>query len=114
MFSELWILVAAVLVFIGLVASQGLFIVVGSLVIVITPGGAPVGQVRLSPGGAWPGYRKGPGVHPADTLEYTVTLSNDKPLPLIWIDLLDHFTPNGLELPGAHLRGQRAGVQPAA
>ena len=32
-----------------------------------------------------------------DSLEYSVTLYNDKILPLIWVDIRDEF-PEGLEL----------------
>jgi len=39
-----------------------------------------------------------------DTLDYTVSLSNDKFLPLIWVEMRDAF-PEGLALPGARLRG---------
>jgi uncharacterized repeat protein (TIGR01451 family) len=42
-----------------------------------------------------------------DVLEYTVTLSNEKILPLIWVDIQDTF-PAGLDLPGAILRGSGA------
>lgn len=35
MLNDLWLLVSAILLFIGLVASQGLLLVVGSLVIII-------------------------------------------------------------------------------
>ena len=103
MFNGLWILVAGILVFIGLVASQGLFLVVGALVIIVTLTG------RL-----WDRYAFLQVTHGriitlnrafiGDTLEYTVTLSNDKILPLIWVDILDPFPP-GLELSGGSLRG---------
>lgn len=103
MFSEFWILIAGILVFIGLVASQGLFLVVGAIVIIITL------AARL-----WDKYSFSRVVHGriisrnrafiGDTLEYSVTLSNDKILPLIWVDILDPF-PNGLELAGGTLRG---------
>ena len=36
MINELWIFVAVILVFIGLVASQGLLLVLGSMVIIMT------------------------------------------------------------------------------
>ena len=103
MTNELWILVSAILLFIGLVASQGLLLVVGSLVIIISLVAKywdrfafrQVTHSRtLSQSRAFIG----------DTLDYTVTLSNEKLLPLIWVDLQDSF-PEGLELPGANLRG---------
>ena len=40
-----------------------------------------------------------------DTLEYTIALSNDKMLPLIWVEAQDPF-PEGLELVGASVRGE--------
>ena len=102
MLNEVWILVSALLIFIGLVASQGLLLVVGSLVIVI----ALVARLwdrfafrrvthtrKLSRQRAFIG----------DSLEYSVTLNNDKILPLIWVDIQDAF-PEGLELAGEHLR----------
>ena len=103
MFSELWILVAAVMVFIGLVASQGLFLVVGSLLIIITLTARLWDKYafrRVAHGRIFSSSRAFIG----DTLDYTVTLSNDKILPLIWVDILDPF-PEGLELSGATLRG---------
>ena len=36
MFSEVWIIIATLLVFIGLVASHGLFLILGSLLVIIT------------------------------------------------------------------------------
>ena len=38
-----------------------------------------------------------------DSLEYSVTLFNDKILPLIWVDIQDAF-PDGLELAGGDVR----------
>ena len=103
MFSEIWIVVATLLVFIGLVASHGLFLILGSLLVIITL------AARL-----WDRYAFRRVEHArslsrdrafiGDSLEYTVTLVNDKLLPLIWVDILDPF-PNGLELSGGQLRG---------
>ena len=39
-----------------------------------------------------------------DTVDYTVSLNNDKPLPLIWVEAQDPF-PEGLQLAGAVVRG---------
>ena len=103
MFGELWILIAGVLLFIGLVASQGLFLVVGAFILIITLAAKMwekyafrrVGHVRtISRSRGFIG----------DTLEYTISLSNDKIWPLIWVDISDPF-PAGLELPGATLQG---------
>ena len=103
MLNELWLFFAVVLLFIGLVASQGLLLVVGSMVIIISlvakywdrlafrqvTHSRSISQTRAFIG---------------DTLEYSVTLSNEKLLPLIWVDIQDSF-PEGLDLPGAALRG---------
>ncbi len=103
MLNDLWLLISAILLFIGLVASQGLLLVVGSLVIIIWAvtkfwnrfAFREVSHRReLSRRRAFVG----------DTIEYTVTLANEKILPLIWVDIQDIF-PNDLELPGANLRG---------
>ncbi len=103
MIGEVWLLIAAILVFIGLVASQGLFLVLGSIVIIMTLTG------RL-----WEKYAFRRVAHQrtisqsrafiGDSLDYTVTLFNDKLLPLIWVDMEDPF-PNGLELTGAKFKG---------
>ena len=103
MTNELWLFVAVILVFIGLVASQGLLLVVGSMVIVMAL------TARL-----WEKYAFRRVTHQrtlsqtrafiGDTLDYTVTLINDKVLPLIWLDMEDPF-PEGLELIGGKLRG---------
>lgn len=103
MTNELWLFVAVILVFIGLVASQGLLLVVGSMVIVMAL------TARL-----WEKYAFRRVTHQrtlsqtrafiGDTLDYTVTLINDKVLPLIWVDMEDPF-PEGLELIGGKLRG---------
>lgn len=100
---ELWPVVSGLLVFAGLLASNGLLLVVGSLVLVVWL------AARL-----WERYcfrcvtfDREMGRRRAfmgDTLEYTVSLTNDKPLPLIWVEAQDPF-PEGLELPGALVRG---------
>ena len=102
MLNEVWIFVSALLIFAGLVASQGLLLVVGSLVIVIAL------VARL-----WERFAFRRVTHTrlisrqrafiGDTLEYSVTLYNDKILPLIWVDIQDAF-PDGLDLAGGHLR----------
>ena len=109
MLNEVWIFVSALLIFIGLVASQGLLLVVGSLVIVIAL------VARL-----WERFAFRRVTHTrllsrqrafiGDSLEYSVTLHNDKVLPLIWVDIQDAF-PEGLELAGGHLRA--AGMEMA-
>lgn len=103
MLNDFWLFVSGLLLFIGLVASQGLLLVVGSLVIIIwflakfwdRLAFRKVSHNRsLSRSRAFVG----------DSLEYTVTLSNDKVMPLIWVDIQDNFPPE-LDLPGATVRG---------
>ncbi len=103
MLNDFWLFVSGLLLFIGLVASQGLLLVVGSLVIIVwflakfwdRFAFKRVSHYRsLSRSRAFVG----------DSLEYTVTLSNDKVMPLIWVDIQDNFPPE-LDLPGATVRG---------
>jgi uncharacterized protein (DUF58 family) len=101
--NDLWLLFSCILLFIGLVASQGLLLVVGSLVIIIWLASK-----------LWERYAFRQVSHQrllsrhrafiGDTLEYTVSLSNDKILPLIWVDIHDGF-PHELDLPGGGVRG---------
>ena len=82
MLNDFWILVSGVMIFIGLVASEGLLLVVGSLVIVLAI------AARI-----WDRYAFRSVNHSrtinlkrafiGDTVEYTVSLDNDKLLPLI-------------------------------
>jgi len=86
MLNDLWILLSSILIFIGLVASEGLLLVVGSLVIVL----ALAAQV-------WERYAFHSVCHSrtisrqrafiGDIVDYTVSLDNDKVLPLIWVDI---------------------------
>jgi uncharacterized repeat protein (TIGR01451 family) len=102
MLNDLWLLISAILVLVGLLISQGLLIVVGSLVIIVWL------VTRF-----WDKYAFRDVAHSrhlsqhrafiGDTVEYTVTLSNEKILPLIWVDIQDAF-PASLGLPGAALR----------
>ncbi len=103
MLNDLWLLVSGILILIGLLASQGLLIVVGSLVVIIwlltkvwnRYAFEDVTHSRtVSQGRAFIG----------DQVEYTVSLSNEKIIPLIWVDIQDNF-PEDLELHGAQLRG---------
>ena len=100
---ELWPVVSGLLVLAGLLSSSGLLLVVGSMVTVVWM------TARL-----WERYcfrkvsfdrkvdRRRAFI--GDTVGYSVTLTNDKPLPLIWVEAQDPF-PEGLELPGAVVRG---------
>ena len=106
--NELWLTASGLLVFFGLVASQGLLLVVGSLAVIVSLAARVWDRFafrrvdhrrELSQGRAFIG----------DSIEYTVTLSNEKLLPLIWVDIQDTF-PQGLELPGAILRGSNTDV----
>ena len=106
--NELWLTVSGFLVFIGLVASQGLLLVVGSLAIIVSLAARIWDKFafrRVSHGRAFSRSRAFIG----DSIDYTVTLSNEKLLPLIWVDIQDTF-PQGLELPGAILRGSNTDV----
>ena len=102
MLNDLWILISAIVILVGLLTSQGLLIVVGSLVIIVwlltklwgRHAFEDVSHSRtISQGRAFIG----------DVVEYTVTLTNEKILPLIWVDIQDIF-PVGLDLPGTSLR----------
>ena len=100
---ELWPVVSGLLVFVGLLVSSGLLLVVGSMVSVVWM------TARL-----WErycfrkvSYERKVGRRRAfigDSIDYSVSLTNDKPLPLIWVEAQDTF-PEGLELPGAVIRG---------
>ena len=88
MLNDFWIFCSSLLIFIGLVASEGLLLVVGSLVLVLAIAARiwdrfafrSVGHSRsISTKLAFIG----------DTIEYSVTLDNDKVLPLIWVDIQD-------------------------
>ena len=100
---ELWPVISGLLVFVGLLSSNGLVLVVGSLVAIVWL------AARL-----WERYcfrkvtfEREVGRRRAfigDTVDYTVSLGNDKVLPLIWVETQDAF-PEGLELAGAVVRG---------
>lgn len=100
---ELWPVVSGLLVFVGLLVSSGLLLVVGSMVAVVWM------TARL-----WErycfrkvSYERKVGRRRAfigDCIDYSVSLTNDKPLPLIWVEAQDSF-PEGLELQGAVVRG---------
>ena len=103
MINDFWILASGIMIFIGLVASEGLLLVVGSLVIVLAI------AARI-----WDRYAFHSVSHSrsissqrafiGDTVDYSVSLDNDKVLPLIWVDIQDSF-PDGLDLSGATMRG---------
>lgn len=108
MLNEVWLLVSLVILFIGLVASQGLLLVLGALSLIVSLVAKywdrfafqKVTHFRtLSNTRAFVG----------DSVEYMIILSNEKVLPLIWLDIQDAF-PEGLELPGGNLRGSGAEV----
>jgi len=103
MLNDFWIFVSGLMLLIGLLASEGLLLVVGSLVLVLTIAARiwerfafrSVSHTRLiSRQRAFIG----------DTVDYTISLDNDKVLPLIWVDIQDSF-PDGLDLAGATMRG---------
>ena len=103
MLNDFWVFISSLMIFIGLVASEGLLLVVGSLVLVLTI------AARI-----WERFAFRSVTHSrsisrqrafiGDTIEYSVSLDNDKVLPLIWVDIQDSF-PDGLDLTGATMRG---------
>ncbi len=100
---ELWPLSSGLLVFVGLLASNGLLLVVGSLVFVVWAA-ARVWEKYCFRRVAFDrevGRRR---AFIGDSIEYSVSLSNDKPLPLIWVEAQDQF-PEGLDLSNAVVRG---------
>ncbi|PKB67933.1 MAG: hypothetical protein BZY81_03570 [SAR202 cluster bacterium Io17-Chloro-G4] len=102
MLNDMWILVSGLLILIGLLTSEGLLLIVGSLVVLIwlaTKIWDRFAFRRVSHARSLNRRRAFIG----DTLEYSVSLRNDKVLPLIWVDIHDSF-PEGLGLPGANLR----------
>ena len=103
MLNDFWVFFSSLMIFIGLMASEGLLLVVGSLVLVLALAARiwerfafrSVSHTRsISRKRAFIG----------DTIDYSVSLDNDKVLPLIWVDIQDSF-PEGLELAGATMRG---------
>jgi len=103
MLNDFWVFFSGLMIFIGLLASEGLLLVVGSLVLVLAIAARiwerfafrSVSHTRsISRKRAFVG----------DTIEYSVSLDNDKVLPLIWVDIQDSF-PEGLDLIGATMRG---------
>ncbi|MCI0810165.1 MAG: DUF11 domain-containing protein, partial [Chloroflexi bacterium] len=103
MLNDFWVFVSGVMIFIGLLASEGLLLVVGSLVFVLAI------AARI-----WERFAFHSVSHSrtisrqrafiGDTVDYSISLDNDKVLPLIWVDIQDTF-PEGLELTGATMRG---------
>ena len=103
MISDLWVIVAVLLMLAGLLASLGLLIVVGALVLFIWLAGKH-----------WPRYafrrlsytrrlaRRRAFI--GDEVDYRITVENGKLLPMIWLDISDAF-PIGLRTGGTHRRG---------
>ncbi|MDA1129377.1 MAG: DUF58 domain-containing protein [Chloroflexi bacterium] len=103
MLNDFWILVSSVMILIGLVASEGLLLVVGSLVIVLALA-ARVWQRFAFQSVSHSRSISRRRAFIGDTVDYSVSLDNDKVLPLIWVDIQDSF-PDGLDLTGATMRG---------
>ena len=106
MLNDLWLLVSGIIILIGLLASQGLLIIVGSLVIIVwllTKVWNRFAFQEVTHSRSFSQERAFIG----DVVEYTVTLTNEKIIPLIWVDIQDVF-PGDLDLPGARLRGTAA------
>ena len=103
MLNDLWLLLSGFLIFVGLVASKGLLIVVGALIILIWS------STKL-----WERFalrkiiltrsisRK--RVFIGDTIDYDISIYNGKLLPLIWCDVSETF-PSGLTLLNGRVMG---------
>ena len=103
MISDLWAIAAVILIVAGLLASLALLIIVGVLVLLV-----------WATGKYWPRFafrrvaysrrleRRRAFI--GDVIDYHITVSNDKLLPMIWLDISDAF-PLGLHTGGTHRRG---------
>ena len=103
MLSDLWVIVAGILILAGLLASQALIIVVGVLVLVSWLTGKHWPRFafrRVSYGRRLERRRAFIG----DVVDYFITVDNGKLLPMIWLDISDSF-PIGLQTSGTHQRG---------
>lgn len=103
MLNDFWLFASLVLLFIGLVASQGLLLVVGSLVIIVWFLAKFWDRFAFKKVSHFRGMARA-RAFVGDSVEYSVTLANDKLVPLIWVDIQDTFPPE-LDLPGATVRG---------
>ena len=103
MLNDFWILLSSIMIFIGLVASEGLMLVVGSLVIVVAIA-ARIWNHHAFRSVSYSRSINRKRAFIGDTVDYTVSLDNDKLLPLIWVEIHDSF-PDGLDLAGATMRG---------
>ena len=103
MLNDFWLFASAVLLFIGLVASQGILLVVGSLVIIVWLLAKFWGRFAFKKVSHTRSVGRG-RAFVGDSVDYSVTLTNDKLVPLIWVDIQDTF-PRQLDLPGATVRG---------
>lgn len=91
MLNDLWLLVSGILILIGLLASEGLLLIVGSLVVLMwlaTKLWDRYAFRQVSHSRSLARHRAFIG----DTLEYSVSLRNDKLLPLIWGRYPRHFS----------------------
>ena len=96
MLNDLWLVLSAFLIFVGLVASKGLLIIVGTLIILIWT------STKM-----WERYAlkkitldrelSVKRVFIGDTIDYQISIYNGKILPLIWCDIRETF-PDGLEI----------------
>ena len=103
MLNDLWLVLSAFLIFVGLVASKGLLIIVGTLIILIWT------STKL-----WERYAlkkiildrelSVKRVFIGDTIDYQISIYNGKILPLIWCDIKETF-PDGLEILNEQVSG---------
>jgi len=103
MLNDFWIFASGLMLLIGLLASEGLLLVVGSLVLVLAIAARIWGRFAFrSVSHARSISRQRAFI--GDTVDYSVTLDNDKVLPLIWVDIQDSF-PDDRDLTGATMQG---------
>ena len=103
MLNDFWPFIGGLMLFIGLVASLGLLLIVGALVLIVWALAKFWDRFAFREVNHWRGLSRN-RAFVGDALEYTVTLANDKIVPLIWVDIQDNFPPE-LDLPGATVRG---------
>ena len=103
MISDLWVIAAGGLILAGLLASQGLLIVVGVVVLLVWLAGKHWPRYafrRLS----YTRHLERRRAFIGDVIDYRITVDNGKLLPMIWLDISDAF-PMGLHTAGAYRRG---------
>ena len=103
MLNDFWPFIGGALLFVGLVSSLGLLLIVGALVLIVWALAKFWDRFAFREVNHWRSLGRS-RAFVGDALDYTVTLANDKIVPLIWVDIQDSFPPE-LDLPGATVRG---------